>query len=119
MLFRSRSVGLDAEARTALRSDVLARVTVPAERDWLRRAESGVPWDVLCFSAKESVYKAWFPLAQRWLGFEDVIVTFDASTKTFRADLLPHVTEGPPGLRIFEGRFHASADRVVTAVTVG
>ena len=30
-----------------------------------------MPWDRLLFSAKESVYKAWFPLARRWLGFEE------------------------------------------------
>ena len=28
-------------------------------------------WDKILFSAKESVYKAWFPLTGRWLGFED------------------------------------------------
>ena len=33
--------------------------------------ESRVCWDRLLFSAKEAVYKAWFPLAGRWLGFED------------------------------------------------
>jgi len=28
----------------------------------------GPSWDRLLFSAKESVYKAWFPLTGRWLG---------------------------------------------------
>jgi 4'-phosphopantetheinyl transferase EntD len=31
----------------------------------------------LLFSAKESVYKAWFPLARRWLDFEDAVVRID------------------------------------------
>ena len=43
----------------------------------LARTEPAVHWDRLLFSAKESVYKAWFPLAERWLGFEDAALTFD------------------------------------------
>jgi 4'-phosphopantetheinyl transferase EntD len=31
----------------------------------------------MLFSAKESVYKAWFPLIGTWLGFEDAVATFD------------------------------------------
>lgn len=113
-----RSIGLDAEARKALRADVLERVTLATERDWMRTVESGMPWDVLFFSAKESVYKAWFPLAQRWLGFEDAVITFDPRGRSFRADLLPHVTDAPPGVSTFAGRFSVDADRVVTAVVV-
>jgi 4'-phosphopantetheinyl transferase EntD len=53
-----------------------------------KRDLPGVHWDRLLFSAKESVYKAWFPLAKRWLGFEEAVVTVDASTETFVAQLL-------------------------------
>ena len=44
-------------------------------------------WDRLLFSAKESVYKAWFPLTGRWLGFEDADVTITPDG-TFTARLL-------------------------------
>ena len=45
-------------------------------------------WDRLLFSTKESVYKAWFPLAERWLGFEDARVTIDRDRGSFAARLL-------------------------------
>ena len=37
----------------------------------------GLHWDRILFCAKEATYKAWFPLTQRWLGFEDAHITFD------------------------------------------
>ncbi|HEX6452667.1 MAG TPA: 4'-phosphopantetheinyl transferase superfamily protein, partial [Trebonia sp.] len=73
------TVGIDAEpAGGALPDGVLDRVSLPAERAMLGElsaAAPGVSWDRLLFSAKESVYKAWFPLARRWLGFEDAEIT--------------------------------------------
>jgi hypothetical protein len=52
--------------------DALCRVpgARPEERVWLARLRADHPWvcwDRLLFSAKESVYKAWYPLARRWL----------------------------------------------------
>jgi 4'-phosphopantetheinyl transferase EntD len=32
----------------------------------------------LLFSAKKSVYKAWFLLARRWLGFKEASIDIDA-----------------------------------------
>ena len=52
------------------------------------RAAPDVCWDRLLFSAKESVYKAWFPLAGRWLGFADADITINAADGTFLVRLL-------------------------------
>ena len=41
---------------------VLEQVAVASERVWLATARAGVHWDRLLFSAKESVFNAWFPL---------------------------------------------------------
>ena len=50
-------------------------VASPAERRRLRALPGGdVSWDRLLFSAKESVYKAWYPRERSWLGFEDADV---------------------------------------------
>ena len=38
------------------------------------------------FCAKESVYKAWFPMTGRWLGFEDATLTVEPNAGIFRAD---------------------------------
>lgn len=66
-------VGVDAEPNSPLPRGVLNIVADAAERRqlvaaWIR--EPAVQWDRLLFSAKECVYKIWYPMTRRWLGFE-------------------------------------------------
>ena len=94
----------------------------PAERDRLRElalAAPGICWDRLLFSAKESVYKAWFPLAGRWLGFADADITINAADGTFEARLLvaPPESSGVP-LAGFTGRWVIAEGMILTAITV-
>jgi 4'-phosphopantetheinyl transferase EntD len=118
------SIGIDAEPHDALPAGILPRVTLPAERDHLRDLPPGLHWDRLLFSAKESVYKAWFPLARRWLGFEDaaLLVTpgADPARGTFTADLLvddlPALAGRP--LRTLHGRYAVTGGLLGTAVTL-
>ncbi|MET8289660.1 4'-phosphopantetheinyl transferase [Streptomyces sp. RPA4-2] len=66
------SLGIDAEPHQELPEDVIVSVALPTENDRLRRLaerDPSVHWDRLLFSAKESVYKAWFPLMGQWLDF--------------------------------------------------
>lgn len=68
------SLGIDAEPHTPLPDGILPSVSLPAERVRLARLTAGQPavhWDRLLFSAKESVYKTWFPLTGKWLDFEE------------------------------------------------
>ena len=72
------AIGIDAEPDGPLPAGVLDVVSLPAERAWLQalaEARPAVHWDRVLFSAKESVYKPWFPLARRWLGFDEAEVT--------------------------------------------
>lgn len=71
-----RSVGIDAEPHEALPDGVLGHTSVAAEREVLAERGDELHWDRLLFCAKEATYKAWFPLTQRWLGFEDAHITF-------------------------------------------
>jgi 4'-phosphopantetheinyl transferase EntD len=116
------TIGIDAEPHAALPEGVLSDIAGAQELSWLsaRRHEfPGVHWDRLLFSAKESVYKAWFPLAKRWLGFEDALVTVNASAETFAAGLL---VPGPPvdGRRLtgFSGRWLVRDGLVLTAIAL-
>jgi 4'-phosphopantetheinyl transferase EntD len=73
----------------------------------------------MLFSAKESVYKAWFPLTQRWLGFEDASITIDPAEGTFTARLLvagPVLGDGP--LTGFTGRWLVGDGLIITAIAV-
>jgi 4'-phosphopantetheinyl transferase EntD len=84
-------VGIDAEPHAPLPEGVLGEVASPQERALLAelaRVEPAVQWDRLLFSAKESVYKVWFPIAKCWLGFEDATLALDPVAQTFRARLL-------------------------------
>jgi 4'-phosphopantetheinyl transferase EntD len=116
------TIGIDAESDEALPDGVLDLVSLPDERARLRdlaTAASGTCWDRLLFSAKESVYKAWFPLAGRWLGFDEAEITLSATAGTFEARLLvpaPKV-EGFP-LRGFTGRWLASDGLILTAIAL-
>jgi 4'-phosphopantetheinyl transferase EntD len=116
------TMGLDAEPDEPLPDGVLAMVSLPGERARLRALAAAAPvtsWDRLLFSAKESVYKAWFPVARRWLGFEEADVTIDPAFGTFEARLLaaPPTVAGTP-LTGFTGRWLASDGLILTAIAV-
>jgi len=101
------SVGIDAEPNAALPDRLLGDIARPEELPMLRQLGSehaDVHWDRLLFSAKESVYKAWFPLAKRWLGFEDAVLDIDPAVGTFDARLLV------PGPSLVKSRLTAGGD---------
>lgn len=77
-----RAIGIDAEPAEPLPEGVLRRVTSEQERNHienLTHTDPRIPWDRLLFSMKESVYKAWFPLARLPLGFHDVELCIKAN----------------------------------------
>ncbi|WP_149823724.1 4'-phosphopantetheinyl transferase family protein [Streptomyces tailanensis] len=120
------SLGIDAEPHSALPEGVLEAIALPAEEARLRRLTADRPsvhWDRLLFSAKESVYKAWFPLTGRWLDFSeaDIEVTVDADGRRggLRAELLvPGPVVGGRRITVFTGRWTVRRGLVATAVTV-
>lgn len=116
------TVGLDAEPDQMLPEGVLRLIALPPERARLRELAIAAPgpcWDRLLFSAKETVYKAWFPLTRRWLGFEDAEVTVNPADGTFEARLLvaPPVIAGGPLTR-FTGRWRVGDGLILTAITM-
>lgn len=117
------SLGIDAEPHEALPDGILERVSLPRERDRLGRLPPGVHWDRLLFSAKESVYKTWYPLARRWLGFEEAELEFrpgpDPARGTFAADVLvPGMTVGGRPVTVLDGRYAVGGGLLVTAITL-
>lgn len=113
-----RSVGIDAEEHRPLPADVVDAVLLLDEQEHVERLTakvSEIHWQTILFSAKESVYKTWFPLSGRWLGFHDARLRMDPRG-TFRADIL---VSGPivDGIVVdgFSGCWHRSGSVVVTA----
>jgi 4'-phosphopantetheinyl transferase EntD len=116
------TVGLDAEPDDRLPDGVLQAVATADELAGLAAlvAMASAPsWDRLLFCAKEAVYKAWFPLTRRWLGFMEAAITINPADGTFAARLL---VEGPvlDGRRLtgFTGRWLAGDGLIVTAIAV-
>ncbi|WP_327585099.1 4'-phosphopantetheinyl transferase superfamily protein [Nonomuraea sp. NBC_00507] len=116
------TIGIDAEPDETVPNGVLDAISQPEEREAIRtlsREHPGTSWDRLLFSAKESVYKAWFPLTKRWLDFENALVTIDPLRGTFTARLLvngPHVLGRQ--LTGFSGRWMAEEGLILTAIVI-
>jgi 4'-phosphopantetheinyl transferase EntD len=118
------SVGIDAEPNEPLPPGVLESIARPDEMSWVTRrlrTRPAVCWDRMLFSAKESVYKAWYPLTRRWLGFDEATIAVDPVNDSFTARL---EVPGPvlPGLGTltqFTGRWLVGRNLVLTAIVVG
>jgi 4'-phosphopantetheinyl transferase EntD len=117
------SLGLDAEPNEVLPNHgMLELIALDEERDRLAELSVRTPdtcWDRLLFCAKESVYKTWFPLTQRWLGFESADIVIDPHAGTFTARLLVPgpLVNGVP-LTLLNGRWLSDRGFLVTAVVV-
>ncbi|KQS63685.1 4'-phosphopantetheinyl transferase [Modestobacter sp. Leaf380] len=116
-----RSLGIDAEPDEPLPRGVLELVTRPGERaalPLLQRSRPGVHWDRLTFSAKESVYKAWFPLTGRWLDFDDAEVHLTPDGGLVAELLVPGPRVDGAPLTRFTGRWSVASGIITTAVVV-
>ena len=112
-----RSLGIDAELHVPLPEGVLDVVTVAAEHDLLARLAADRPavhWDRLLFSAKESIFKVWYPPTQRELGFEECRLDIDPVAGTFTGTVL---IDAPPALSTITGRYRVERGLVATAAS--
>jgi 4'-phosphopantetheinyl transferase EntD len=110
------AVGLDAELATPLAVDLWPAVLTPRERHLLDRhaPETQALVATLHFSAKESVYKALYPLHPRWIGFHEVELDFDLAGQRFEASV--QATSMAPTRLV--GRFLVGVRVLVTGVAI-
>jgi 4'-phosphopantetheinyl transferase EntD len=114
------SVGIDAEPDEPLSPTVFDRVVTAPERAHLATLPAtGPAWDRVLFCAKESTYKAWYPLARRWLGFDDAQVSIqpDDGTLVVTLPVAGSLVAGRE-LHTLAGRWAARDGHVSSAVTV-
>lgn len=125
------TLGIDAEPHGPLPEGVLdAIVSTPDERAALAALLDRVPevhWDRLLFSAKETVYKAWYPYHRqdRMLGFQEAELLFardagDPARGSYTARLLRPgaVLDEATALDVFRGRWLVRKGLVATAIVV-
>lgn len=125
-----RSLGIDSEPHEALPEGVLEHTSIAAERDVLAARPSGLHWDRLLFCAKETTYKAWFPLTHRWLGFEDAHIVFEQTagggdagapaSGTFTSTILidGHTEDGGEPLLHLPGRWLIDEGFITTTIVL-
>jgi 4'-phosphopantetheinyl transferase EntD len=112
------TLGIDAEPHEELPLGVREQVCSPQETAWLSTAPTGIHWDRLLFSAKESIFKAWFPLTHKWLDFNQATVSFQPDEGTFEAKLtLPFPTPAGP-TECLNGRFLVRDGLIITAIVI-
>jgi 4'-phosphopantetheinyl transferase EntD len=112
------SFGIDAEPHEVSGPSILENITRPAEREALKSlAGVGVLWELVILSAKECVYKAWFPVTRYWLDFMDVEISFE-EPMFFRAEVLVGSKLSHFTRRQFSGRYLVNKGFVFTFVQI-
>jgi 4'-phosphopantetheinyl transferase EntD len=113
-------VGFDVECLRPLKSGVVRRISTPAEIQALAELPGldSRHRAAVVFSAKESVYKCYYPLTRTFLEYSDMEIQFHAKEGRFEARLTRAERPSAAGLRHFEGRFATSATHVFAGVTL-
>lgn len=109
------SVGIDVAWHQALSTRVARRVLPDGAARVARPRD--IYDDAVIFSAKESVFKAWYPLTRKALPFAQTRITVHAERDTFDVELVGVAARVLAPVR-WRGRFSVSGVRVRTAVTV-
>ncbi|MBV9323482.1 MAG: 4'-phosphopantetheinyl transferase superfamily protein [Chloroflexi bacterium] len=95
---RNDYVGLGVDVEDPAR-DQIARaarlVCRPAEMAWVH-AEADTRRLTMLFSAKETIFKALYPIERVWFGFEDAELTWFPQRGAFKARVLKSVGDGYP-----------------------
>jgi 4'-phosphopantetheinyl transferase EntD len=119
------AIGIDAEINAPLPARLMRRVASESELAAIRTRARDCPprvpvcLDRLLFSAKEAVYKAWFPLTRRPLEFRDVELSIDLERGGVEANLLvaPPLVDGRE-VRALTGRWCAEEGLVCVAIVL-
>jgi 4'-phosphopantetheinyl transferase EntD len=117
-----RSLGVDLLAEnTVLRHDISKHILTPLERRWLVDSPDISRRILIAFAAKESIYKALFPLCQRYIGFQEAVIEFESpgilkvSLEQVLAKECGLSQKTDPALQI---NYHTSEGFIVTVLTV-
>jgi 4'-phosphopantetheinyl transferase EntD len=116
------AIGIDAEPAAPLPDGVLDLIATPAEQDRLARIQpepDSPHWDRLLFSAKEAIYKAWFPLVGEWLDHQQAEILIEPQEGSFTAQLSRDglIIDGRP-IRRLSGRWIQERGILLTAVVL-
>lgn len=112
-------LGIDIEGKAPLKDEILSYVLTPTER--ARAAKQprlgGITVCKATFVAKEAIFKAIYPITNRFFGFQDAEVSLSADGHWI-ASLAPGVLPEADACSLQTGRFVVLDDLVVASVAV-
>ena len=112
------ALGIDVELLRPLEPGVRDQIMIDTELPQLDGLDPEIPWPCVVFSAKEALYKAWYPIAKRWLDFHEVAVRLDVTRGRFEAEMLVDALPSTWRCALVEGRFSLDRDRVRATVVL-
>lgn len=110
-------IGIDLEQMSKFPEKVFRRISLPEEKEWIYSlGPESIQWTApFLFSAKESFYKAQYPLTQARLGFHDVMIQLGDKAGWFTAQYnKKHPARRYPDNPCFIGRYILLEDYIFT-----
>ncbi|MCU7917151.1 MAG: 4'-phosphopantetheinyl transferase superfamily protein [Candidatus Thiodiazotropha sp. (ex Epidulcina cf. delphinae)] len=106
------SLGIDVEPLTPLPEGIARYINTAQEEQFMRRHDS-LPGRLI-FSAKESLYKCYYPLLQHYFGFHSVSLNIDIPEQRFHFTPTPENHTRFPGSLNFHGSYWVEDDHLYT-----
>jgi 4'-phosphopantetheinyl transferase EntD len=112
-------IGIDAELNRRLDDSILKQIASPSEWDLMKTGNRVIHTSgQLLFSAKESVFKAWFCIYEKWLGFDEVFIEWLPEKKFVPRPLSTNSAPLEKLSTSLIGRYLVQNDRVFTSVVI-
>ncbi|PFG28526.1 4'-phosphopantetheinyl transferase family protein [Corynebacterium renale] len=110
-----RSIGLDAEPDQELPEEIIDIVARPGEqRQFEQLRQHGIAHpDRLLFCSKEALYKAWFPITERWLDFHQAEIDIRAD-----GTLVAYLLVRPTPVPLVVGRWASVEGYLIVTATI-
>jgi len=114
-----KAIGIDAEEKSPLDINSLDLVCTLAEQTWLNKnGLNNTFWSKVIFSAKESLFKCYYPLTHEYLDFLEAEFTLNLDNNTFSATIPGNPAE-PFNKNIpIEGRFLLDEKYIYTSLVL-
>jgi 4'-phosphopantetheinyl transferase EntD len=107
------SLGLDVEPLEPLKPEIARYIETEDERGFMAQHTELPPR--LIFSAKESLYKCYYPLVERFFGFHSVVLEIDISRQVYRFRPSAVCEIDFPQDLVFHGRYLLTENHLYTS----
>jgi 4'-phosphopantetheinyl transferase EntD len=109
----AKALGVDLEdVRRVQNPDIGEVICTRSEMEWIAGSEDQIGSLIMVFSAKEAMYKAYYPFCRRYFDFTDAELAWDAAAGGFSGHLLTDLDKDHPRGH----RFRVSCQRVGSLV---